>query len=533
MKKIAIYLRLSLADKDLGVRGKEESNSIENQRLLIRNYLESNEQLVGEVIEYRDDGYSGLSFNRPAFRQMIEDAKRGVIGTIIVKDLSRLGRDYISVGDYMEQIFPSLGVRLIAINSKYDSSDHGADVLSLDASINNMINNMYSRDLSKKLRSSFRAKWNSGQDPAASIPFGYRKDKRDEDHRLIIDEEAAAIVRTIFALANQGKNSKSIAEHLNSTGVPTPLMYNHLKYGIRIPAAVQNEEEQLWNTHKVLEVIKRIEYTGARAHGKQERIGIGNGKVKKTKEQDWVIVEDDHPAIITKEDYYLAQLIIQRKKEPQNWNSRQDAFSKKLRCGCCGCALQAQDYDGNILYCQHASDIGSKSKCNRDTFDKRLLQTAVLHSLKNHLSLLSAAGAKLKETNQDVFAANEKTASTYRAEVKRLSDELAHQYESYVNGHLPREKFVDIKKNINEERSKLESVLGTMEQKQSDSESIVSDIARIVNLEKRLGLSEKLPSAVIDALIDRVYVYEKDKLEIKFRFADLFERANDLIQKAS
>ena len=148
MKNIAMYLRLSLSDVDMGENGKNESNSIDSQRLLIRNYLTAHPEITGDVIEYKDDGHSGLNFNRPAFRKMIDDAKRGYIGTIIVKDLSRFGRDYIGVGDYIEQILPSLGVRLIAINSRYDSAEQGASIVSLDVSISNMINNMYSRDLS-------------------------------------------------------------------------------------------------------------------------------------------------------------------------------------------------------------------------------------------------------------------------------------------------------------------------------------------------------------------------------------------------
>lgn len=224
-EKIAMYLRRSLPDITLGLNGKEGSNSIENQRLLIRNYLETREELVGEVLEYKDDGYSGMNFERPGFKQMIQDAKRGIIGTIIVKDLSRFGREYIGMGDYMEQILPSLGVRLIAINSKYDSQAQGAGAFSMDVSINNMINNMYSRDLSKKLRSSFKAKWNSGIDTSGSVPFGYKREKSDLGVCLVIDQTAAEIVRTIFALANKGYYSKEIAEYLNAHDVPTPLLY--------------------------------------------------------------------------------------------------------------------------------------------------------------------------------------------------------------------------------------------------------------------------------------------------------------------
>lgn len=286
MKKIAMYLRLPLPDIDLGLNGKEESNSIENQRLLIRNYLETHEELVGEVLEYKDDGYSGMNFERPGFKQMIQDAKRGIIGTIIVKDLSRFGREYIGMGDYMEQILPSLGVCLIAINSKYDSQAQGAGAFSMDVSINNMINNMYSRDLSKKLRSSFKAKWNSGIDTSGSVPFGYKREKSDLGVCLVIDQTAAEIVRTVFALANKGYNSKEIAEYLNAHDVPTPLLYRQKQSGCAVPRYVHNVEEQLWNTHKVLMILKRPDYTGVRVHGKYEEIGVASGKRKVQKPQD-------------------------------------------------------------------------------------------------------------------------------------------------------------------------------------------------------------------------------------------------------
>ena len=155
---IGFYLRLSFADGDLGKDNKEESNSIENQRLLLQNFMDSRDDIFGEVIEYVDDGYSGTNFDRPAFKKMLEDAKTGKIHTIIVKDLSRLGRDYIGVGDYLEQIFPVLGIRLIAVNSLYDSNDYVGKTIGLDISINNLVNSLYSKDLSKKYKSAVRTK---------------------------------------------------------------------------------------------------------------------------------------------------------------------------------------------------------------------------------------------------------------------------------------------------------------------------------------------------------------------------------------
>ena len=159
---IAFYLRLSIADGDLGKNEKDESNSIENQRVLLQSYLTMMEISEDDVVEYVDDGYSGLNFNRPSFQRMIEDAKLGKIDTILVKDLSRLGRDYIGVGDYLEQIFPVLGVRFIAVNSNYDSNKYIGKTMGLEMSIGNLINTLYCKDLSKKLKSALRTKWKQG-----------------------------------------------------------------------------------------------------------------------------------------------------------------------------------------------------------------------------------------------------------------------------------------------------------------------------------------------------------------------------------
>lgn len=525
MKKIAMYLRLSLPDIDLGLNGKEESNSIENQRLLIRNYLETHEELVGEVLEYKDDGYSGMNFERPGFKQMIQDAKQGVIGTIIVKDLSRFGREYIGMGDYMEQILPSLGVRLIAINSKYDSQAQGAGAFSMDVSINNMINNMYSRDLSKKLRSSFKAKWNSSIDTSGSVPFGYKREKSDLGVCLVIDQTAAEIVRTIFALANKGYNSKEIAEYLNAHDVPTPLLYRQKQSGCTVPRYVHNVEEQLWNTHKVLMILKRLDYTGVRVHGKYEEIGVASGKRKVQKPQDWIMIDNSHPAIVTKENFETAQAIIRRKKPAQNWNQNQDVFRGKLRCGCCGNVLQVFYPGDNILYCQHARDVGSKSKCNRDSYDKQWLQTVIFSSLHKHVDELARIGAELKKRGGIRLSESQKLETGYRQELNNLSDQLIREYENYVNGYLQREKFIEIKKGITARKKELEQKLMQMEEIKSESEILDADISNVVSWEREIREKSQHLASAVNELIQEVFVYSKDEIEIVFNFEDIFEKA--------
>ena len=173
---VAIYLRLSMADGDLVEKNKKESNSIENQRLLLQDFILHDPELYGEVIEYVDDGYTGTNFDRPAFQQMITDAKSGLIQVVLVKDLSRLGRNYIEIGDYLDQIFPRLGVRVIAVCSRYDSNDHLGDVSGTDTAITNFINAMYSRDLSMRFKSSYKTRLKTGNIHASILPYGYKKD---------------------------------------------------------------------------------------------------------------------------------------------------------------------------------------------------------------------------------------------------------------------------------------------------------------------------------------------------------------------
>ena len=194
--KIAIYLRLSLADGDLKKGSKDESNSIENQRMLLHDYIGKQEDLFGEIVEYVDDGYTGTNFNRPAFQKMIVDLKQGNIKVIMVKDLSRLGRDYIGVGDYIEQIFPLMGVRFIAVNNSFDSMKLNNGTPGIEVAVSNLVNNMYSRDIAKKIRAALETNWKNGKATCTNVPFGYVWNKKG-GRRWEIDPEAAVYVKKV------------------------------------------------------------------------------------------------------------------------------------------------------------------------------------------------------------------------------------------------------------------------------------------------------------------------------------------------
>ncbi len=528
MKNIAIYLRLSLADSDLGDNGKNESNSIENQRLLIRNYLCAHQEIIGDVVEYKDDGYTGLNFDRPAFRQMIEDAKKGTISTIVVKDFSRFGRDYIGVGDYIEQILPALGVRLIAINSKYDSAEQGDRIVNLDVSISNMINAMYSRDISKKISSICRAKWEKGMNTTARVPYGYMIRKDDPTLTPVIDEEAAVVVRQIFQLALLGLTSKDIAEQLNARNILIPSEYKKRKFGIRQGKTIGPESERLWTTHMVVVIIKRYDYTGARIHGKIENIGVGLGKKRQKDKSDWIIVENNHEPIISKEEYELAQLMIEKKAYPTKFHKHNyDLLAGKVRCGCCGHLMQfKQDI---YLYCQHASDVGSKSKCSRDFYDALSVRNSVLLSLKAHIELMADVGSALKEKKQKTHAIVEETIDSLRNRVEKLNEDFVRQYENYVNGNLPREKFIAVKNKITSERTQLEMRISEIEKNRMGEDAVSFEVNRIVNIGQVARNYCGVTREILDALMDDIRITVRGEVEIRYKFEDLYAQAHSIL----
>lgn len=309
---IAIYKRLSLSDGDLGVDGKDESNSIENQQLMIEQYLDSKEEFNGiDRITYSDDGYTGTDFNRPGFKEMIDAAKSGKIDTIVVKDVSRFGRDYIGVGEYLEQIFPILNIRFIAINNGYDSKKYSGETLGLDMVVANLVNTMYSRDSGKKLYAANSVKWKQGISTYANTTFGYKKDPNRKG-RYIIDPDAAKIVRRIFDLPLEGRTTTQIAAQLNEEKVSVPYEYNQQTEDRKsVGACKPIAEKVIWSSRRVLRILKKYEYTGAMVIGRRITLHTG-GKVRRNvPESEWFITDDVNEPIVSKEEWKEAQGVIQ------------------------------------------------------------------------------------------------------------------------------------------------------------------------------------------------------------------------------
>ncbi len=528
MKDIGLYLRLSLSDRDLGEDGKNESNSIENQRLLLRKYVEEHEELIGDVVEYVDDGYTGMNFNRPAFIKMVEDAKKGKLGMVIVKDLSRLGRDYIGVGDYLEQIFPSLNVRVVAINSRYDSNEYLGSVPSMDVSINNMINNLYSRDLSRKIKTSFRAMWQEGKDVSGSAPFGYYYEKNAKPHILKIDEEAAETVRLIFEKAAEGWPPTRIARHLNDNGLPTPNLYAHNKYGRKL-LKLPKQEETLWDRAKVSKIIRSQTYVGDRVHGKRTMVKAGSNHVIVEKKEHWVITENCHPPIVSRSLFEEAQASIKNRKEQTSYTCNKKPFERVFKCGYCGRALNLmyQTETDKYLYCNLGSETGYSTRCSGESYYAPELETNVLMILRQYLQVMERLGKQIKSDRSRSLPDVKTVADELNRQLEKNQNDLIRQYENYANGSLSRDEFLFVKEQLNKDNEKIKAKMEQLEQNKSETDDVLFDLNRL--LKKHQSFSRTSPEDVVCELIESVYVYGKDNLEIHFTFEDLFEK---LCQKA-
>ena len=319
MKKwnIAAYLRLSSDDGD-----KAESNSIGNQRSIVKQYINSN-KLCSSIKYYIDDGYSGTTFDRPDFKKMVDDIKNNKVNCIIVKDLSRLGRNYIEVGKYIDEIFPSYNIRFIAINDNIDTGKDPKSASSIIVPFKNLMNDEYARDISQKVRSVLDSKKGQGKFIGSYAPYGYLRDSKDK-YKFIIDKEPAKIVKKIFSMILSGKSKKEIANELNSLQISTPRVYK-LENGITHYNI--NDSTKLWNSKKLDEILKNKTYTGDLIQGVRKKVSHKVHKTNRVNSDEWIIIPNHHKGIVSLKDYNKVQELLYERNIRVNGNNNYDVFS--------------------------------------------------------------------------------------------------------------------------------------------------------------------------------------------------------------
>ena len=327
MTKACMYLRLSREDGD-----SMESNSISNQRQIIQTYAKVNSLNI--ISEYVDDGYSGSNFERPEFKKMIQDLEEGKFSTIIVKDLSRFGRDYIESGKYLQKVFPEKGVRFISVNDSYDSENADMSDTHLILPIRNFINDSYCRDISMKVKSAKDVKRKNGEFIGAFAPFGYKKSLENK-HLLVVDEEVSHTIKRIFQMKIEGYSSKAIADFLNSIGATTPAGHKENQGKKHATGFVIKEAK--WDAKMINRIIENKVYIGVLEQGKTTKLNYKSKKEIDVHEDDWICIDNAHEAIVSKSTFALANKMLLR--DLKTSKEKPSLFAGMLYCADCGSAL--------------------------------------------------------------------------------------------------------------------------------------------------------------------------------------------------
>lgn len=507
---VCAYTRLSIEDNDLAKNiFKSESGSITMQRTLILNYIKEHTEFDGcNVIEKCDDGFSGTKFeDRPAFSEMISLAKNGTINCIIVKDFSRFGRNYVETGNYLEQLFPFLGVRFISINDNYDSDKLAeGETGGLDMAFKNLIYDLYSRELSNKLRNTWKRMAKQGQYISPCALYGYKKSK-DDKHKLIIEPEEAAIVREIFDMKLAGMGAMQIARILNDRDVPTPCeLYQSRGCQRRWKG---KHKKSYWVTSTIEHILKEEKYTGTMVQLKTTIDGI-RGKQKKLPKEDWIRVENTHEPIVTIQEYTRASSSIKNKKSPVKKNIKNIYY-----CGVCGFALSNLHYGS--LMCKHRN-LRTNSECSNISIPEREADTVVLEAIKKVAEIF----LKRDKLSKQIIDKNSALTVGKRIELVTNSIESAQKswmalYDKYADGRLKKELFIAEKKEYDENIKILESELDALyllQEREGNCkryEETLDEAMMFLN-------DEKLTENMKEKFIDKVFVYPGNKFEIIWKF---------------
>lgn len=418
---IGTYYRLSLADEDVGA-DKAESNSIQGQRGLVEGYIMAHPELAAEPRqEYVDDGYSGTSTSRPAFQRLIQDAQDGKVKTIIVKDFSRFARDYIEAGDYMERIFPLLGVRFISVNDGYDSGmQAGNDVRGLEVAIKNIINASYSRDLSAKIAAADHVMQKKGMYLGGYRPFGFLPDPND-CHKLILDPVASQYVRLIFELALQGNRTGTIAKILNEKQIPTPAAYHVAENHVYSEQKAWDLQRSHWTSGTVYHVLKNEKYKGTYVGAKFIMPVPCKHRVLRAPLEQQVRIEDSHAAIVTPEEFEQAQMVIMLQNgnhQSGNYTKHQYPLKGKVYCGYCQKLMKYRVLKklGPSFNCRFSA-TAVDSPCKRVPIAEELLE----HIVRNAL----AAQIKQAEYVLEILHERERKALICFSALERQEEKLS------------------------------------------------------------------------------------------------------------
>lgn len=520
--RACIYTRLSKDDGD-----KPESDSIGNQKALIRDFIKNHPE-IEVVSEKADDGYSGVNFERPGFKEMMDEIRAGQVDCVIVKDLSRFGRNYIEAGNYIERVFPFIGVRFIAINDSYDSKDQNQSD-SLIIPFKNLINDAYCKDISVKIRTQLDIKRKKGEFIGAFAAYGYLKDPEDHN-KLIVDTIASEVVRAIFRWKLEGLSQGDIADRLNAQGVLCPMEYK-LSLGMKVQTNFRANRKAVWSWSSVSRILTNEIYTGVLVQGK---VSTPNYKVKKFMEKDeseWIRVEQSHEAIIDEDTFRVTQELLKKDVRRGPERGRVYPLSGYLVCADCGQnMIRKSAMSGGKKYFYYVcSGHKARNDCKPHSIREEELFDGVLMAMQGHVKVVADL-KKMMETLRSL-PEEQRNVVDYDVQIVKLKEEIERNqefkmklYDNLQDGLINQDEYFLFKKTYSERIADAEKAIKRLEQEREDTVSRnASEQSWAEVFLKYRNLTEIDRKAVVD-LVEEVHVYEDKRIVVKFRYMPDFEK---------
>ena len=510
-KITALYCRLSRDDELQG-----DSNSIINQKAILQKYADDNG--FGNTMFFVDDGYSGTNFDRPDWERLISLAEDGKIGTVVVKVMSRLGRDYLKVGYYTEVFFPGLNIRFIAINNGVDSANQQDSDFT---PFLNIINEWYAKDTSKKIRAVFKAKGQSGKPLCTNPPYGYVKDPEDKS-RWIIDPEAAEVVREIFSLCVKGYGPTQIAKELTRRQIENPVAHAR-KQGLTLPAKTLDEDPCAWHDSTVARLLTRVEYLGHTANFKTYRKSYKNKKQMHNDRSEWQIFENTHEAIIDQETFDIVQKIRdgRRRLTPMG---EMPILSGMLFCADCGAKLyqvRGRGWEHSKEYFVCATYRKQKGKCSSHQIRNVVIEQLLLDDIRRVTAyarehedeFVRLVTQKSKQETERNLRESKKELEAAKARVTKLDGIIQRLYEDNIEGKVSDERFAKLTATYEAEQRQLEYRIAELQSFMVNAKNESLGVDTFLSMVRSYTDIKELDAEIIRVFVEKILVYKAEKVD--------------------
>ena len=504
----ALYCRLSVDDELNG-----ESNSITHQKEMLEEYAQKNN--FCNIKFYVDDGYSGTNFNRPAFKELIKNIDSGLVGTVIVKDMSRLGRDYLKVGYYSEVYFGEAGVHFIAVNDNVDNTiENDSDF----TPFRNIMNEWYAKDTSKKVRAVIRAKGMSGKSTCNCPPYGYIK---DENGNWLVEKEAAEIVKKIYRLCIEGYGPMQISKKLNAQEAISPVVWKN-KVGWKYKLEKVDHPE-LWTVSAIRRILSNPIYLGNTVNFRTKKKSYKSHSVVYLPKDEWVIFEDTHEAIIDRDTFDTVQKLREGVRRRVSIDGEMSIFSGLLYCADCGAKMYLNRHRGSEKDAFNCASYRKEKErtCTSHYITLHAIEDIVLYDLQRVLGMAKGKETEfvsmLQEKNKKMTKSDlsEKAKECDEAEkrIAVLDRIIQNLYEDKVSGTLSEERFIKLSKNYESEQAELTDKVKFLKEELMAAQKETANINKFMRLIKRYTEITELNAEIVRTFIDKIYIHKGEKAQ--------------------